>query len=140
MHKCILVAAGSQSCLSVWFYEWKCKQLKTYTRKEIFVTWMAKTTTFMFPSHLDFQQGKHTLLILPCSTSNSSSDLISRKRTLYKHSSWYSLLFPCLKSTSTLSLSHYINPSFTVSWNTFSWLRIFGAGANLGPLITHHLP
>jgi hypothetical protein len=45
MHKCILVAAGTQSCLSVRFYEWKCKQLKTYTSKIILITTVVKTTS-----------------------------------------------------------------------------------------------
>jgi hypothetical protein len=76
------------SQITLWldkFYEWKCKQLKTYPSKVILVTLVVKTTTppsFMFPLFLDTKQVKHTLLILPCSTSNSSSHLIIWKSIL----------------------------------------------------------
>jgi hypothetical protein len=80
--------ASSVVTITFWldkFREWKCKQLKVYKSKVILVTLVVKTSTppsFMFSLYSDAQEGKHTLLILPCSTSNSSSYLISWKRTL----------------------------------------------------------
>jgi hypothetical protein len=96
------------SQITLWlhkFYEGKYKQLKTYPSKVILVTLVDKNTTppsFMFPLYLDAHQGNDTLLILPHSTSNSSSYLISWKTTLTIHSS--------LMKFSTLSSQSLAHP------------------------------
>jgi hypothetical protein len=123
------------------FYEGKCKQLKTYPSTVILVT-LGKTTTppaFMFPLYLHAQQGKDTLLILPRSTSNSLSYLISWKTTLTIHT-----ILMKFSTLSSQSLAHHqpepLYQSILHCHRKHSLrAKYLWSGANLGPSFTHNL-